>query len=196
MAWPEPFLLKGEHATLEPLQQTHHDALIEAATEGALWDLSYAAVPHPKEMMHEINRRLELQKKGLMLPFVVVHNQSQKIVGMTSYAHTDGVNKRLDIGFTWYAKSHQRTALNTECKLMLLAHAFEQLHCIAVGFRVDYLNRPSRQAVERLGAKYEGMMRNYAVMSNGHVRDMCFYSILPHEWPRIKSHLASLLEKV
>ncbi len=195
MAWLESVTLYGNHSTLKPLTHDYHDALIKAVSDGELWNIKYALVPHPDDMAKEISRRLDLREKGLMLPFVVIHNQTQNVVGMTTYSNVDNLNKRLDVGFTWYAKSYQRTAINTDCKLTLLTHAFEQLNCIAVGLRADYLNRPSRQAIERLGAKYEGMMRNYAIMPNGNIRDMCFYSILPHEWPNIKVHLTLLLEK-
>ncbi len=195
MVWSELVTLYGEHCTLKPLTHDYHDALVEAVKDGEIWKLHYALVPHPDDMKKEITRRLDLQEQGLMFPFVVIHNKTQKAVGMTAYCHIDATNKRLDIGFTWYAKSYQRTALNTECKLALLTHAFEQLNCIAVGFRADYLNKASQQAIERLGAKYEGMMRNYAIMSNGDIRDMCLYSILPHEWLRIKNHLKALLTR-
>jgi RimJ/RimL family protein N-acetyltransferase len=195
MNWLNPITLKGKHATLVPLSKEHTNDLIEAVNDGELWKLWYAMVPSPENMTNEINRRLDLQSNGLMLPFSVVDNTTQKMIGMTTYSQVDNTNKRFDIGFTWYAKSYQKTFINTECKLLLLTHAFETLKAIAVGFRVDYLNKPSQRAVERLGAKYEGMMRNYALMSDGSIRDMCLYSILPSEWPRIKSHLNHLLDK-
>ncbi len=195
MPWSEQLTLLGNHCTLKPLHLDHLNPLIEAVSDGELWKIKYALVPHPDTMENEIKHRLALHDKNEMMPFTVFDNKTQKIVGMTSFARIDQENKRLDIGFTWYAKSHQRTALNTECKLVLLTHAFEQLNCIAVGFRVDFLNQASRMAVERLGAKLEGIIRNYGVMPNGHTRDMCFYSILPHEWPNVKSHLHYLLEK-
>ena len=195
MSWPEPLTLRGNYCTLEPLSHDHHDALVEAVKDGELWNLWYAFVPKPDEMKEEISRRLELQTKGSMLPFAVINNKTQQVVGMTTYCETNSVNRRLDIGWTWYAKSQQRTALNTECKLMLLTHAFEKLNCIAVGFRVDSLNRQSRNAVERLGAKLEGVVRNYSLLPNGNVRDMCFYSILPHEWPNVKANLSWLMNK-
>jgi RimJ/RimL family protein N-acetyltransferase len=195
MNWLNPITLKGKHATLVPLSKEHTNDLIEAVNDGELWKLWYAMVPSPENMTNEINRRVVLQSNGLMLPFSVVDNTTQKMIGMTTYSQVDNTNKRFDIGFTWYAKSYQKTFINTECKLLLLTHAFETLKAIAVGFRVDYLNKPSQRAVERLGAKYEGMMRNYALMSDGSIRDMCLYSILPSEWPRIKSHLNHLLDK-
>jgi RimJ/RimL family protein N-acetyltransferase len=195
MAWFESLILHSNHCTLKPLTYEYHDALIETVNDGELWKLGYAIIPHPDQMQKEITRRLELQEKGLMLPFVVIDNQSQKVAGMTTYCNIDHVNRRLDIGFTWYAKTYQRTPLNTDCKLMLLTHAFEKLACVAVGFRADYLNKASRQAIERLGAKYEGMVRNYSILPNGQTRDMCLYSILPHEWPRIKDYLVGLFSK-
>lgn len=195
MNWLTPVILSGSHCTLKPLLIEHYEALIEAAKDGELWNIRYAGVPDPGNMKNEIIKRLDLQEKGVMLPFVVIHNDTQKVTGMTSFCHIEQVNKRINIGFTWYAKSHHRTALNTDCKLTLLTYAFEKLNCIAVSFRVDYLNRPSRQAVERLGAKYEGMIRNYDIRSDGGLRDMCFYSILPHEWLNIKYNLQSMLKK-
>lgn len=195
MAWIEPFTVRSDHCTLEPLQRHHHTFLVEAIKDGEVWKTKHALVPRPEDMAKEIDRRLELQTKGLMLPLTIINSKTQKVAGMTTYCQIDSSNKRLDIGFTWYAKSQQRTELNTECKLLLLTHAFEKLNCIAVGFRVDFLNHPSRKAVERLGAKFEGIMRNYAVMPDGNLRDMCFYSILPEEWPRVKAHLSWLLSK-
>ncbi len=193
MPWIEPVTLSNDYCTLEPLQRRHHHALIVATQNGDVWKTQHTLVPAPQNMSKEIDRRLALQTNGLMIPFVVIHNQTQQIAGMTTYCQIDSVNKRLDIGFTWYAKSHQRTPLNTQCKLLLLNHAFEKLDCIAVGFRVDFLNQVSRRAVERLGAKFEGLIRNYAVMPDGNIRDMCLYSILPYEWPRVKAHLSGLL---
>ncbi len=193
MNWITPIILKGDYCTLVPLSLAHHDDLVIATQDGELSKLWYAIVPNSAEMKEEIERRLLWQKEGKMLPFAVINNKTQIIVGMTSYCQIDNTNRRLDIGFTWYAKSQQKTALNTTCKLMLLTYAFETLSCIAVGFRVDTLNLPSQKAVERLGARYEGTIRNYCVLRDGHIRDMLFYSILPHEWPRIKSHLNNLI---
>ena len=190
MSWLEPISFTGKYCTLEPLSFENHDNLVTAVQDGELWKLLYAAAPKPDEMQQEIKRRLVFQAKGTMLPFAVIHNESQKAIGMTSYCQVDNINKRLDIGFTWYARGCQRTGINSEAKLMLLTHAFEKLNCIAVGFRVDSLNRRSRNAVERLGAKFEGIVRNYSVLPNGNVRDMCFYSILPHEWPNVKTYLS------
>ena len=195
MAWLEPLTLHGKYCTLEPLSPNHHGELVEAVKDGELWNLWFARVPSPENMQSEISRRLDLQAKGSMLPFAVLDNKTKKAIGMTTFCWIDSVNKRVDIGWTWYAKSYQRTAFNTECKSLLLAHAFEQLVCIYVGIRVHKLNHRSREAVERLGATLEGIIRNYCVMPNGHIADMCFYSILPHEWPNVKAHLNWLLSK-
>lgn len=195
MEWAKPVTLKSNFCTLEPLSHDHHDSLVKALQDGDLSKLWYAVVPKENEMRAEIENRLLRQLKGEMIPFTVINNETKKIAGMTSYCNIDSTNRRLDIGWTWYAKSQQRTALNTTCKLLLLEHAFETLNCIAVGFRVDNLNFPSQKAVERLGAKYEGTMRNHSVLRDGHIRDMLFYSILPNEWPRIKSHLKNLISR-
>ena len=196
MAWLKPIILKGEHATLEPLSYNHYDELVDAAKDGELWNLWYTPVPKPSEMEKEISRRLERQEEGKMLPFVVINNQTGKVVGMTTYCHFDSSNKRLGIGWTWYAKSQQRTAINTECKQLLLTYAFEELKCIAVVFYVNYLNQQSRKAVERLGAKLDGIIRNHSIMQDGVIWDMCLYSILPNEWLGVKTNLKWLLDKV
>jgi RimJ/RimL family protein N-acetyltransferase len=188
MPWPEPITLPGHHATLQPLRREHHDALIEAARDGELWELWYASVPRPEGMMAEIDRRLELQAKGSMLPFAVL-DASGTAVGMTTYMNVDPINKRLEIGSTWYAQRVQRTALNSACKWMLMTHAFETLGCIAVEFRTSSFNHQSRRAIERLGAKLDGILRNHQYHSDGTLRDTCVYSILGSEWPAVKTHL-------
>src|SRR5438270_9241032 len=140
MPWLTPITLTGRHATLTPLSQDHHHDLIEAVEDGELWQLWFTTVPKPEVMRVEIDRRLELQKKGTMLPFTVLQNG--KAVGMTTYMNVDAVYRRVEIGSTWYRKSVQRTLLNTECKLLLLTHAFEKLDCIAVEFRTHFFNHP------------------------------------------------------
>jgi len=195
MPWLQPLTLHNNYCSLEPLSHTHLEGLIEATKDGELWKIHYARVPSPTEMAAQIQHRLEAQQQGTMLPFAVISHLTNKPVGMTSYCRTEQVNKRVDIGWTWYAKSHQRTALNTICKQLLLTYAFETLNCNAVGFRVDVLNKPSQNAVQRLGAKFEGIIRNHPVLPNGNIQDMCLYSILPHEWPAVKTHLAWLLSQ-
>jgi N-acetyltransferase len=185
MGWPDPVSLTGPHATVRPLAREHHDALCDAARDGQLWQLWYTAVPSPEGMAAEIERRLSL---ATMCPFTVV-DAAGRVVGMTTYMNTDAVNRRVEIGSTWTAKSAQRTALNTQCKRLLLAHAFEALDCIAVEFRTHRLNMQSRRAIERLGAQLDGILRCHQRASDGSLRDTAVYSITAAEWPAVRSHL-------
>lgn len=195
MAWLEPVTLEGEHAALEPLVAGHEAELSAACADGRLWELWYTTVPRPEAMGAEIARRLALQQAGTMLPFTVRHRASGRIVGMTTYMHADAANRRVEIGSTWYAASVQRTALNTECKAMLLRHAFEQLHCIAVEFRTHFMNQQSRQAIERLGARLDGVLRSHMRMPNGTLRDTAVYSITAAEWPAVRANLDWMLRR-
>ena len=195
MGWLTPVTLRGAYATLEPLSHARHDELVEAVRDGELWKLWYTFIPPPEKMLADIDQRLSQQERGSMLPFVVVDATSGRAVGMTTYLNLDAANKRLEIGSTWYRKSVQRTALNTECKLMLLRHAFESLGCIAVEFRTHFFNTPSRRAIERVGAKLDGILRNHRLSSDGTLRDTCVYSIIATEWPTVRSHLLYQLEK-
>ena len=194
MPWPDPVVLTGDHAKLEPLQREHRDALIEAVKDGELWRLWYTYVPAPDKMEAEIERRFGLQAAGSMLPFTV-RNAAGKIVGMTTFMNIDATHKRVEIGSTWYASSVQRTPLNTECKLMLLRHAFENLDCIAVEFRTHFFNHASRRAIERLGAKQDGILRSHQVAPNGSLRDTVVFSIIASEWPAVRAHLNYQLGK-
>jgi RimJ/RimL family protein N-acetyltransferase len=194
MPWPDPVVLTGDHAKLEPLQREHRDALIEAVKDGELWKLWYTYVPAPDKMEAEIERRLGLQATGSMLPFTV-RNAAGNIVGMTTFMNIDATHKRVEIGSTWYASSVQRTPLNTECKLMLLRHAFENLDCIAVEFRTHFFNHASRRAIERLGAKQDGILRSHQVAPNGSLRDTVVFSIITSEWPAVRAHLNYQLGK-
>lgn len=169
--------------------------MIEAVKDGELWKLWYTPVPTPEKMAAEIERRLALHQQGQMLPFTVIDNVTQQPIGMTTYSRIDVVNRRCDIGFTWYRKSAQRTAINTECKLMLLTYAFEKLDCIAVTFTANKFNVESRKAIERLGAKLDGILRNLKIMPNGVICDFYQYSIIPGEWPGVKTSLEYKLEK-
>jgi RimJ/RimL family protein N-acetyltransferase len=180
--------LKGHRARLVPLSLDHHDALVEAVCDGELWKLWYTAIPSPEGMKAEIARRLSLQAEGRMLPFTVLDAEGT-VAGMTTYMNVDVSNRRLEIGSTWYRQSAQRTALNTQCKLMLLTHAFEDLDCIAVEFRTHVLNSQSRRGIERLGAKLDGILRRHMIQPNGTIRDSVVYSITAEEWPMVKSHL-------
>ena len=186
--WLEPLHMNAPHARLMPLSLDHETELREAVRDGQLWELWYTAVPAPEGMRAEIERRLALQAAGSMLPFTVTNGEG-RVVGMTTYMNLDPGNKRLEIGSTWYAQSTQRSALNTECKRMLLGHAFEDLGCIAVEFRTHRLNTTSRRAIERLGAQLDGILRSHQVMANGALRDTAVYSITAAEWPTVKTHL-------
>lgn len=187
MTWPTPVTLQDGDVALVPLEAGHEADLIEAVKDGELWNLWYTFIPQPEKMGAEIARRLNLQKAGSMLPFTVMLNG--KPVGMTTYMNVDAANKRVEIGSTWYRRSVQRSALNTRCKLLLLRHAFETLNCIAVEFRTHFFNHQSRAAIERLGAKLDGILRNHQVAPNGSLRDTVVYSILPGEWPAVKANL-------
>ena len=194
MTWPTPVTLQGTHAALVPLTPGHESALIAAAADGELWKLWYTSVPSPDKMGADIQRRLGLQASGSMLPFAVL-DASGAVVGETTYMNIDATHKRVEIGSTWYAKHVQRGPLNTECKLMLLAHAFEALDCIAVEFRTHRLNTQSRRAIERLGAQLDGVLRAHSRGPDGNLRDTAVYSITAAEWPTIKTHLRWQLDK-
>jgi N-acetyltransferase len=194
MPWPDPITLSGRHARLLPLAAEHAASLAEAVRDGELWKLWYTAVPSPETMAAEIARRLALQAAGSMLPFTVL-DASGTPVGMTTYMNIDATHKRVEIGSTWYAKRVQRTLLNTECKLLLLGHAFDALDCIAVEFRTHRFNQQSRRGIERLGAQLDGILRNHQRAANGTLRDTVVYSITAHEWPAVQTHLRWQLDK-
>jgi N-acetyltransferase len=188
MPWLKPVSLHGSHARLEPLSHDHRDGLVEAVKDGELFKLWYTSVPRHEDMGKEIDRRLGLQASGAMLPWTVF-DAAGKIAGMTTYMNVDATNHRVEIGSTWYAKRVQRSGLNTECKLLLLAHAFEMLDCIAVEFRTHFFNHQSRRGIERLGAKQDGILRNHQVAPNGTLRDTVVFSIIASEWLTVKAHL-------
>ncbi|MDR3467363.1 MAG: GNAT family protein [Xanthobacteraceae bacterium] len=194
MTWLQPVVLEGRHARLEPLSPAHHDGLVAAVKDGELWNLWYTFIPAPEKMAAEIERRLGLQKAGAMLPFTVRQSDGT-IAGMTTYMNVDAANRRVEIGSTWYRGAAQRTPLNTQCKLLLLRHAFETLDCIAVEFRTHFFNHASRRGIERLGAKLDGVLRSHQIAPNGTLRDTVVYSITAAEWPTVKAHLTFQLEK-
>ena len=195
----QPVTLTGQYVTLVPLSTAHHDDLVEAVLDGELWRMWYTAIPNPQGVAAEIKRRLGLQDQGSMLPFAVIENASGKAVGLTTYMNIDNGNRRVEIGSTWYRQRVQRTALNTECKLLLLQHAFEQLQCIAVEFRTHFFNQQSRAGIERLGAKLDGVLRSHQVNphpdAKGSLRDTCVYSVIAPEWPTVRAHLSYQLSK-
>jgi len=194
MAFLQPITLTGRQASLVPLSSDQLAGLQDATRDGELWKLWYTAVPSPEGMAAEIERRLGLLAKDAMLPFTVL-DADGRVAGMTTYMNVDGANRRVEIGSTWYAKRVQRSALNTECKLMLLTHAFESLDCIAVEFRTHRLNTQSRRAIERLGAQLDGMLRSHQISPNGALRDTAVYSIIAAEWPTVRAHLQFQLQK-
>ena len=189
-----PVTLVGTHTTLAPLSQDHASALADAARDGELWRLWYTTVPHPDHMAREIDRRLSLLTANSMLPFTVL-DATGTPVGMTTYMNVDATNRRVEIGSTWYAARVQRSGLNTESKLLLFGHAFDALDCLAVEFRTHVLNTQSRRAIERLGAKQDGILRSHMRMPNGTVRDTVVYSVIANEWPTVQAHLRWQLEK-
>ena len=196
MSWPKTSTLKGDYVHLEPLSQKHHDDLVEACKDGDAWKLWYTLVPGPEGMKKTIDLRLALAERGTMRPFAVIENGSRKAVGMTTYLNIDADNQHLEIGATWYAKRVQRTAVNTEAKLLLMTHAFESQKAIAVEFRTHFFNQQSRRAIERLGARLDGILRNHQIAPNGTLRDTCVYSIINSEWSTVKAHLEWQLKKV
>lgn len=194
MPFLTPLTLAGRHTSLVPLAHEHLAGLQEATRDGELWKLWYTAVPSPDGMTTEIDRRLGLLARDSMLPFTVLDAEG-RVCGMTTYMNVDGANRRVEIGSTWYARRVQRSPLNTECKLLLLTHAFETLDCIAVEFRTHRLNTQSRRAIERLGAQLDGILRAHQVSTSGVLRDTAVYSITAAEWPTIKVHLRYQLER-
>ena len=193
--WPDLFSVHGDHVSAVPLEMKHKDDLVEAAADGELHRLWYTTVPKPEDVGAEIERRLGLRETGSMLPFAIIEKSSGSAVGMTTYMNIDAANRRVEIGSTWYRQSVQKSPLNTECKLWLLQHAFEKLDCICVEFRTHFINTQSRRAIERLGAKLDGVLRSNMVMENGTIRDTAVYSIIAGEWPMVKAHLQWQLEK-
>ena len=195
-----PVTLAGAHVRLVPLDGAHHDALVDAVRDGELWNHWYTAIPRPEAMAAEIARRLDLQAKGSMCAFAVIDPATGLAVGMTTYMNIDAAHRRVEIGSTWYRQSVQRSPLNTEAKRLLLAHAFEQLNCIAVEFRTHFFNQQSRRAIERLGAKLDGVLRSHQInphpLAPGALRDTCVYSIIASEWPNVKAHLDYQLARV
>ncbi len=195
MPWPEPVSLHGALTSLVPLSRDHTADLDDALRDGELWRLWYTFVPPPEKLVEFIDRRLADQEKGALLPFAVIDKASGRAVGMTNYLNVEPEHRRVEIGGTWYRRSVQRSPINTECKLMLLGHAFEALDCIAVEFRTHFFNHQSRRGIERLGAKLDGILRSHQLAPNGSLRDTCVYSIIASEWPAVKAHLSFQMEK-
>ena len=196
MAFIEPVTLTGRHhVILEPIHPGHEEELLQAAQDGELWKLWYTSVASPEALFDYVQAALRMQKEQGALAFVVRRKSDNKVVGSTRYFNVDAKNRRLEIGHTWYSRSVQRTGLNTEAKLILLKHAFETLDCIAVEFRTHWFNFQSRTAIARLGARQDGVLRNHQLAPNGTLRDTVVFSIIQSEWPTVKAHLRSLLDR-
>lgn len=183
-----PFNVQGQHVRLEPLTQDNLSEIQAAAADGELWNLFFTSVPTFEQTQQWLSLALEMQEQQKAIPFVVKNMADGRIVGATRYCNIDHHHKRLEIGYTWYAKSVQRSGINTECKLLLLTHAFETFDCNAVEFRTDWFNRQSQAAIERLGAKRDGILRNHMILPDGRVRDTVVYSIIRNEWPGVKKN--------
>ena len=192
---PRPVTLEGRGIRLEPLTKEHASSLREAAADGKLWELWVTSVPEPDQTDSYISQALEGQSAGHMLPFAVRELGSNKIVGSTRYHDIVKAADRVEIGYTWYAKSWQKSHVNTTCKLLLLTHAFDALDCKVVGLRTDGFNFASQRAIEALGAKKDGVIRHHAVRRDGTARDTVMYSILVAEWPAVKRHLETRLSR-
>lgn len=193
-SWVQPVALRGKHVALEPLALEHVAGLQAAATDGELWKLWYTSVPSPDQAQAYVEKALALRDAGLAMPWAV-RDGTGEIVGSTRYGNVDAENRRVEIGWTWYAKRVQRSGLNTEAKLLLLTHAFETLGCHAVEFRTNWFNHASRNAIARLGAKQDGVLRGHMRMPDGSYRDTVVFSILASEWPQVKRHLQFKLEQ-
>ena len=195
MAFVDPVVLSGEVVELTPMEPADGPGLVAAAADGELWTLFYTRVPSPDRMDKAIETFLRQREAGTMMPFTVRLVSSGQIVGMTTFCNIDGDNRRLEIGYTWYARSAQRTGVNPECKLLLLTHAFENLGCIAVEFRTHWHNQQSRRALERLGAKQDGVLRSHMIMPDGLLRDTVVFSIIEPEWPAVRNELRRRLSR-
>ncbi|MFC6328585.1 GNAT family N-acetyltransferase [Alloalcanivorax gelatiniphagus] len=192
--WIEPVTLEGDRVCLEPLAPSHADDLTEACRDGELWKLWFTFAPAPQRVDDYIQAALAGRDQG-DLPFAVRHRESGRVIGTTRFFKVDEDNRRLELGHTWYAGRYQRTGVNTECKWLLLRHAFESLDAIAVEFRTHWHNRASRAAIARLGAKQDGVLRNHTVTADGIYRDTVVFSIINQEWPAVRQNLRFLLER-
>ena len=193
--WIEPITLKGEHALVEPMTLAHRDEIAAAAADGELWKLWYTSVPSPQAVDGWIAAALGQREQAGAMPFVIRRVDDRRVVGATRYFNVAAENRRLEIGHTFYSQSAQRTAVNTEAKLLLLTHAFESLKCIGVELRTHFMNQTSRRAIERLGAKLDGVLRSHQVMPDGSLRDTCVYCIVAPEWPAVRNNLAFRLSR-
>lgn len=193
--WLQEVELESSSFKLIPLAQDHAGALVTAASDGELWQLWFTSVPDQTTVHQYISNALEQKSKGVSLPFVIIDKSNGKVVGSTRFCNADSANQRVEIGYTWYSQSYQKKSCNTQCKLLLLSHAFEHLGAIAVEFRTSWHNQGSRAAISRLGAKQDGVLRNHQKLANGGYRDTVVFSILKSEWLGVKANLEYKLSK-
>ena len=193
--WLKKIELKSNRVELQPLSLSHIDGLTNAVKDGELWKLWYTSAPEPQNVKDYVEKALIDFENDKSLPFVIINMDSDQIVGTTRFMNADSINKRVEIGTTWYSKSFQRTGINTQCKFMLLEYAFETLNCIAVEFRTHWHNIQSRNAIARLGAKQDGILRNHIVDKTGNLRDTVVFSILNSEWNTVKQSLKFKINK-
>ena len=190
----EPVVLRQNGLRLEPLALAHEEGLAAAAADGQLWRLRVTSVPEPQETRLYIETALEMRAQGSRFAFAVIDEASERVLGSTSFHDILPAVRRMEIGYTWYARSVQRSHVNTTCKLLLMRHAFEALNCAVVGWRTDNYNFASQRAIERLGAKKDGVIRGHALRRDGTIRDTVMYSLRSGEWPESRAQLLSLLE--
>ena len=195
MAFVQPVVMRDRGVRLEPLALSHEDGLKAAAADGRLWELRITSVPEPENTRKYIEDALRMRDEGHRFAFAVVEETSGRVLGSTSYHDIVPALKRVEIGYTWYARSVQRTHVNTTCKLMMMSHAFDTLGCHVVGWRTDNFNFASQRAIERLGAKKDGVLRGHALRRDGTIRDTVMYSMRSGEWPEAKAQLLYLLNR-
>jgi RimJ/RimL family protein N-acetyltransferase len=195
MAFVEPIKLSARGVSLVPLALAHEEGLRAAAADGELWNIRVTSVPEPKDTRKYIEDALAMREAGHRFPFAVIEDSSGKVIGSSSYHDIVPAIQRLEIGYTWYAKSHQRSHVNSTCKLLLMTHAFETLGCHVVGWRTDNFNFASLAAIERLGAKKDGVLRGHALRRDGTIRDTVMYSLRSGEWPEVRAQLLHALNK-
>jgi len=193
--WQNPITLEGEHVKLIPLQMNQKENILAATADGKLWELWYTSVPSSQNIEKYIQTALNQFQNKTSLPFVVVDKKTNSIIGSTRYCNIDSQNRRLEIGYTWYSKSFQRTGVNTECKYLLLKNAFENYKTIAVEFRTHRFNHKSRNAILRLGAKQDGVLRNHRIHEDGAIRDSVVFSIIESEWLAVRKSLEFMMRR-
>lgn len=191
----QPVTLEGRAVRLEPLSRAHHHALAQVGLDEDLWRWIPTQVRTPEEMVAYIEKALDEQTRGVSLPFAIIEKSSGRAIGSTRYGNIDREHRRVEIGWTWIAREWQRTAVNSECKYLLLRHAFESLGCIRVELKTDSLNERSRNAILRIGAKEEGICRNHMITSSGRIRHTVYFSVIDSEWPAVKAKLEARLKR-